>query len=219
MNEKASQKCEAFSCLIFCFIVHILFGGNMERRDAGYAAAYFLSFLFLAIIGVCFSTFVDAKRRVEVVAIDVTAEEGILVQNWGDKGKEQITTLSVKSPKVGVKPASGELNTQTDIPYTVSSEVSSEGAFAKFQITSDSAFEIFLQSCSGVPESELANVKIAVDGSEKHPHSLADVGQVIEEKEGKEEPQKFTALIWLDSHAGKDLVGSKIQVVLGVRKK
>ena len=169
----------------------------MERRDFGYVLAYVFSFLFVAIIGISFSTFLDAKRRIEVSGITVASAEGVLVQKVGEKGDDTISKLDVKSPKVGTKPVSGELDTQTDIPYTVSDQVGSEG----------------------VPEGELDNVKIAVDGSEKKPHSLKNIGEVLEEKDPSEKPHKFTVLIWLDQHAGKELIGSKINIELEVVKK
>ena len=191
----------------------------MERRDFGYVLAYVFSFLFVAIIGISFSTFLDAKRRIEVSGITVASAEGVLVQKVGEKGDDTISKLDVKSPKVGTKPVSGELDTQTDIPYTVSDQVGSEGAYAKFQVRSETGVKVVLKSVSGVPEGELDNVKIAVDGSEKKPHSLKNIGEVLEEKDPSEKPHKFTVLIWLDQHAGKELIGSKINIELEVVKK
>lgn len=188
----------------------------MERRDVGYCLAYVLSFVFVAIIGISFSSFLDARRKIEVKSISVAAADGILVQKSGEKGDATISQLKVNSPKVGTKPVSGELDTQTDIPYTVSDQVGSEGAYAKFQVVAKGGIKVLLKAASGVPESELDNVKIAVNGSEKKPHSLKDIGQVLEEKDASDKPHKFTVLVWLDMHAGKDLIGSKIDITLEV---
>lgn len=190
----------------------------MERRDIGYVLAYAFAFIFVAIIGISFSVFVDKKQQVEVRAISVVSDGNVVLVDLSHKNKESTSLkLKVNSPKVGTKPVSGELDTQTDIPYTVSDQVGSEGAYAKFGVISGQKFGVFLKSVSGVPQEELENVKIAVDGSEKKPHSALDVGKLIEEKDGSDKTKKFTVLVWLDQHAGKKLVGSKIEIELEVR--
>lgn len=183
----------------------------MERRDVGYAIAYFLSFVFIAVIGISFSVFKDQKQRVEVKTIDVVASDGITLKSGNKTGNR--LSLVVHSPKVGTKPVSGELDTQTDIPFTVNDQVGSEGAYAKFEVKSDSPYSILLSKVKGVPESELDNVKISVTGSEKKAFSAKDIGQVLFEAD---ESKKFTILIWLDQHTSNKIVGSKIEIELYV---
>ena len=188
----------------------------MERRDIGYILAYIYSFIFIAIIGISFSAFLDAKRKISIENIAVAVDDGILVQNLGDKGNQSVDFLQVKSPKVGTKPVSGDLDTQTDIPYTVSDVVGSEGAYAKFQVKSDQAIKIVLEKVEGVPQSQLNNVKLAIVNSKNKPHSLSDIGETIEQKDPSNELHKFTLLIWLDQHAGSELIGSKIKIYLKI---
>ena len=183
----------------------------MERRDIGYAIAYILTFIFFAIIGISFSVFKDKKQQVEIKTITITCEQGITLKS-GSK-TASVLELNVHSPKVGTKPASGELDTQTDIPYTVTSQVGSEGAYAKFEVITDSKYKIVLSGVKGAPESELENIKISVDGSEKKPYSLKNIGETIFDGKGN---KKFTVLVWLDSHTTNKIVGSKIEIKLKV---
>ena len=183
----------------------------MDRRDIGYVIAYILSFTFFAIIGISFSVFKDLKQRVEVKSIVVSCESGIVLKSGDEEGES--LSLKVHSPKVGTKPASGELDTQTDIPYTVTSQVGSEGAYAKFEVETNNPYKIILSAVKGIPEEELDNVKISVDGSEKKPYSAKNIGESIYEGE---ESRKFTVLVWLDSHTSNKIVGSKIDVSLRI---
>ena len=188
----------------------------MERRDIGYILAYIYSFIFIAIIGVSFSAFLDAKRKISIENIAVAVDDGILVQNLGDKGTQSVEFLKVKSPKIGTKPVSGDLDTQTDIPYTVSDAIGSEGAYAKFQVKSDNAIKIVLEKVEGVPQSQLDNVKLAMVNSKNKPYSLSNIGETIEQQEFSNDLHKFTLLIWLDQHAGPELIGSKIKIYLKI---
>ena len=186
----------------------------MERRDIGYAIAYILSFVFMATIGISFSVFKDQKQRVEVKSITVSSEEGIIIKAANKTG--DVFALDVHSPKVGTKPASGELDTQTDIPFTVNDQVGSEGAYAKFEIESDSGCKIILQNVKGVPESELDNVKISVTGTENKPFSAKDIGKTLFQANDVLKNKKFTVLVWLDQHTSNKIVGSKIEIELSV---
>ena len=184
----------------------------MERRDVGYLVAYVLSFVFFAVVGISFSTFKDKKQQVEVRSIVVKSEEGIVVRSGNQEGLN--LSLIVHSPKVGTKPASGELDTQTDIPYTVTSQVGSEGAYAKFEVQSARPYKIVLAAANGIPNEELKNVKISIDGSEKRPFSAQNLGEAI--YEGKGEQKSFTILVWLDGHTSNKIIGSKIDIELGI---
>ena len=184
----------------------------MERRDFGYAIAYILSFVFIAIIGISFYVFKDKIQQVEVKSISIESEEGIIVKSGEEEGTK--LNLAVHSPKIGTKPASGELDTQTDIPYTITSQVGSEGAYAKFEVQSENPYNIILSGINGVPEEELDNVKISVDGSEKKPFSAKNLGDVI--FEGEKGNKKLTILVWLDGHTTNKIIGSKIDIKLSV---
>lgn len=182
----------------------------MERRDISYAIAYFLTFVFAAIIGISFSVFVDKNQRVEVSAITIHNPDGLPISS-GKKSGEEIS-LKVYSPKVGAKPVSGELDTQTDIPYTVSDQVGSEGAYAKFKIKTDKEYKVVLNSVSGIPQEDLDNVKISLRGSEKKAFAAKDIGQTVLVKKGDSKDQTLTVLVWLDQHVSKKIVGGKISL-------
>lgn len=186
----------------------------MERRDVGYAVAYLLSFIFIAIIGISFAVFVDQKQRVEVCAITIRNEQGFDVESGKQKGGK--LSLKVYSPKVGTKPVSGELDTQTDIPYTVSDQVGSEGAYAKFGIVTDKQYRIVLTDVDGVPERDLDNVKFSFTKNEKKAFSANDIGETVFSKNGNGKKETLTILVWLDRHVSKKIVGSKISFVFSI---
>ena len=190
----------------------------MERRDIGYALAYIFSFLYIAIIGILFSVYVDQMQKVEVVAINVKSDEDIIVTNQGSKSTTSLKELNIKSPKVGVKPISGKLDTQTDIPYSVSEDIDSEGAYAKFQVIADQSYNITLEDVEGVPESELRNVMVVISNGGENPLSLADLGAVLLSIENPQKIQKFTIFIWLDAHSSKEIIGSKIKISISFNK-
>lgn len=190
----------------------------MDKRNIGMFLGYLFSFVFIAVIGMSFSAFVDKKQQVVVEAVFFVNAEGIVAQKNGETGGDSASKIKFKSSKIGVKPVSGELDTQTDIPYTVTSKIGSEGAFAKFQILSSKNWELVLQGSEGVSEKELENVMVSVEDTKVKAISLADIGGLLAKGEAKVRPQKFVIMVWLDQHVGKDIIASKINIHVALRE-
>ena len=189
----------------------------MQKKTVAVTILSILILFFIVAIGSTLSAFKVSKEKVTVKSISVLPGSGIVVL---DNDGNQITELKVKSSSVGVRPATGEEDSKTNIPTTVNDAVGTEGAYACFKLSANSNWEILLSDCKvSVGEDEnLDNVRIGIMEEENDPISGKDVGSVLA-KGGAVEGKEVVVVVWLDQETTKTIKGAEISIILQIVNK
>lgn len=184
----------------------------MDKKTVAVTVLTSLIVVFIVAIGATLSAFKVSKERVTVESISIVCADEASIT---DKNGNIIQNLEVKSSSVGVRPATGDEDTETNIPTTVNDAVGTEGAYASFFLNAPSAWEIRLQKCS-LSKSEdinLDNVRLGIMEEKNDPVCGTDVGVVL--ARGDEvEKKEYVVVVWLDQETTKDIKGAKISVEL-----
>ncbi len=191
----------------------------MEKKSV--SATFLVIFLALtfSVIGICFSVYVyqDTKIVIENITISTT---GISV--YSDKDlQNSATSLNLSNMDLGLKPATGELDSETQIPSTITDEGTSEGYYATVYVPAGVNFKITITNVViDTKENEIEannerkNIFISIKDIENSTKSIEEEVTEIATFSNVTETQKLTFLIWLGSLAGDELVGSKISFTL-----
>lgn len=188
----------------------------MDKKTVALTILCFLVLIFFMGVGSTLSAFSVSRKMVNVSAIKIVAEEGIQILD--EEGKA-VVELEVKSSSVGVRPATGEEDSETSIPTTVNDAVGTEGAYACFKVTSSSPWKILLSSCTvSVGERDnLENVRIGIMDETGEPHSGKDIGVVLASGEAVDS-KSVVVVVWLDKDTTKSIAGADISLQLEVVK-
>lgn len=186
----------------------------MFKKTTASAFLTILILIFVVAIGATFSAFKVSKEKVSVESIKVITANGITIT---DKDGETINELKIKSSSVGVRPATGEEDSETSIPTTVNDAVGTEGAYATFKLTASSNWEIILKECSltAGEKENLENVRIGVMEEKNKPISGTDLGSVIA-RGVSETDKEISVVVWLDADTTKTIKGAKINITLEI---
>ena len=186
----------------------------MDKKTVAVTVMAFLILIFFVAIGSTLSAFKVAREKVTVEKITIGSADGITIKN--NDGVE-VVELEVKSSVVGVRPATGDEDIETNIPSTVNDGVGTEGAYASFNLSANNAWEIRLVSCfltAGMDEN-LDNVRVAIMEEENEPISGKDVGAVLAKGE-RVTDKEMVVVVWLDPETNRNIKGAKISVQLEV---
>lgn len=186
----------------------------MEKKTVAVFMLSALIIVFIVSIGATLSTYKVSRERVEVEKITIMAGSGIKITN---KDGVVVSELDIKSSEVGVRPATGEEDSETSIPTTVNDTVGTEGAYACFKLSSESNWEIRLVSCfltNGANEN-LNNVRIAIMEEENEPVCGCDNGAILARGEAIKD-KEMVVVAWLDKDTTKSIKGAKISFEIEV---
>ena len=86
-----------------------------------------------------------AKNIIKIDDPKVIASSAIKVFDSKDK---EASELKLSDMKLGLKPATGEEDVDSEIPSTVTASVGSEGYYVKFKVDTKKAFKIFVPNTS-----------------------------------------------------------------------
>lgn len=186
----------------------------MEKKTIATTISVLLTLFFVSIIGATFSTYLVMKRKIEVESISLSIGEGIIV---ADKKGKQILTLEIKSKEIGMRPVTGEQDSKTNVPSTINDSISTEGAYAKFFLTTLSAYEIRLKSVwvtNGFEENK-DNIFIGFLEDSSEAVSIDKIGAVISRGD-RVTNREMIIVIWLDPDVTNSLIGADISVELEI---
>ena len=188
----------------------------MNKKSVSASILVIFLALVFAVIGACFSTFVYKDKMIKFQEIKVIASAGINVFD-DDKLENKIEKLNLSDMKLGLKPATGELDEETKIPSTVTDSNGSEGYYEKVYVKSESLFKIVIKNIKienkgnqEKADKERENIFVAIKGLKDSKKSLEENVVEVATFEGKNETQEIVFLFWLDKLSGDELVGSKI---------
>lgn len=179
-----------------------------------------LVIVFFGIIGSSFYYFKFEKQKITVLPATIISPADISVLSVDN---QEIGALCFSEIKLGIKPATGELDEETKIPVTVTDKNGSEGVFAKFIVNTSRTISVKVNNLQIT-----GNKKIDIDDARENLwvsiKEIADSTKNFEEEElvlgdieASGEPQTFTFLFWLGSTTNTQFNSCKISfsVVLG----
>lgn len=185
-------------------------------RKKSFAATITIIFcaIFVSVVGATFSTYMLRKNIVKIENPKIITVQGISVF---DEENKKISVIKLNDMKLGLKPATGEEDSESEIPSTVTSSMGTEGYYAKFKVTSENEFQIFIENIKietrqnkNKVQKERENIKVALEGIKNTTTNLVNSEVLLYSNSGGCDKKEFTLLIWLTAKAGDDLKGAKI---------
>lgn len=187
----------------------------MRRRNLAASIATILSALTFIVIGSCFTAFKYKDEMIKVESPKIVLAEGISVFN--KDGDKTITELKLSELKLGLKPATGEEDPESNIPATVHDKKGSEGEYACFKIYAPKGAKVYVQNIKidnkknpDEANAERENIFVAIKEIDKSTKSLLEEKVYLGDIKASDERQEYTFYVWLDAKAGKKLMSSKI---------
>lgn len=173
-----------------------------------------------AVIGSCFVVFVYKDNIIKFEEVKVVAANGISVYD-NKKMEKTISKLKLSDMELGLKPATGKVDAESEIPSTVTSDDTSEGYYEKIYVKSSSNYKIVVKDIvikttknQTIAEGERENIFIAIEGVKNTTKTLEKDEFELVRFEKIEEPQNLVLLFWLGANSGEELVGSKISFTI-----
>lgn len=188
----------------------------MNKKSVSATILILFLALFFSVIGSCFSLFVYKYSRTLVKNVGIIADESIKV--YGDeKLKKEITKLKLSDMELGLKPATGEVDAETQVPSTIDDNGTSEGYYSTIYVKSSGNFRISISNINIKSDhdellikEERKNIYVAIKDLKNSVKTLENDGIEICRYSDVSEPIKITFLIWLGSFASDELEGAEI---------
>ena len=184
-----------------------------KKKSTAVSVAAVLSIMLFAVIGSCFMVYMYKDEKVEVSSPRLVLGDGVKVTNLDN---DEITSLKFSEIKLGLKPVTGDLDSETKIPVTVTDKNGSEGIYAKFKVTaaSDKTIKLSNLKVTGNEKLELEkertniwlSIKEIEDSTKNFEEEIVTLGTATNISEGKE----FTLLFWFSSVASGEFESTSI---------
>ena len=188
----------------------------MDKKSVSTTILVLFVAIFFSVIGICFSSFVFKDTRTLVKAIKIKTANGIGVYN--DKELSQLSdSLKLSKMELGLKPATGEIDAETQIPSTIDDKGTSEGYYATVFVQTDSNFKIAIDNIEiesrhnpALVNDEKKNIFVGIMDIKDTVTTLENNGIEIARFSDVTEPLEITFLIWLGAQASDELEGANI---------
>lgn len=192
----------------------------MEKKSVSATILVIYLALLFSVIGICFSVFVYEENKIKITEVAVQANSRIDVFNDKELSKKS-DKLKLSDMDIGLKPATGELDSETQIPSSITDQGTSEGYYATVYVNTSINYKIVVSDVKiqskkdeiAVNE-ERKNVFIAIKDVKNTTKSLENESTELVQFSDVSETQKLTFLIWLGSLADDVLVGAKISFTI-----
>lgn len=188
----------------------------MNKKSISATILILFMSLFFAVVGTCFYTFVYENTRTLVTKVGVFASENIEVYS-DEKLKKKVSKLKLSDMDIGLKPATGEVDAETQIPSTIDDKGTSEGYYSTVYVKANGNFRVQLSNINIesdhdklLIEEEKKNIFIGVKDLKNSVKTLENDGIEICRYTDVSEPIEITFLIWLGSLASDELEGARI---------
>ena len=191
----------------------------MNKKSVSASILVLYLTLVFSVIGICFSMFVYKDTRILVTSVLVKNGQGVEV--FSDKElSKKVTQLKLSNMDTGLKPATGEVDSETQIPSTITDTGTSEGYYATVYVKCTGGFKVNLKNI----KIETKKDEVAVSEQKKNIFvAIKDVKNAVKTLEKEEtiatfenvnEAQKLTFYIWIGALASEDIEGAKISFSL-----
>ncbi len=188
----------------------------MEKKSVSATILVLYLALLFSVIGVCFSVFVYEHNKIKITKVGVAAASRIDV--FDDKELQiKSSQLKLSNMDIGLKPATGELDSETQIPSSITDQGTSEGYYATVYVNTSINYKILVSDIEIKTKrdkikanEERKNIFIAIKDVKNSTKSLEKDETELVRFSDVQTTQKLTFLIWLGSLADDVLIGSKI---------
>lgn len=187
----------------------------MLRKNIAPVMATILSALLFIIIGSCFSAFLYQKEIIKVKDPQIIKASNIVV--YDKNGEEEINILKLSKLKLGLKPATGEEDKETNIPSTITEKKGGEGHYVKFQLYAPDGAKIYVTEIvvqGKKPEDKIQeerkNIMVAIKEIDQSANSLESDKVFLGEVSESEGKVQMTLYVWLSGKASDVLESSTI---------
>ncbi len=192
----------------------------MEKKSvAASILVIFLALLF-SVIGICFSTFVYKDTKIIVQKVSLSSASGIDIFK-DEKLEQKATELKLSDMELGLKPATGELDEESQIPSTINDQGTSEGYYSTVYIKTTKNFKINIKNVKIETKKDQTsaneqkkNIYVAIKDRINTTKTLEKEVTELATFENVTETLKLTFYVWLGSIATDDLEGAKISFTL-----
>lgn len=189
----------------------------MNKKNIATTLVLLLCSCLFAVTGSTFMNLLYQKNKIVVENPKVVCSSGVLVYNSNDEDKTQISQIEFSDMDLGLKPVTGKLDKETNIPSTVTNKSGTEGLYSAIKITAPAGLKILVTNISVTSEQDaekvaierknmwiaLKDVKNSATTLEEESVQLLTTDDAIEDKE-------FVVLFWLGSTTNNILKGAKI---------
>lgn len=187
----------------------------MFRKNLATTITTILCAMLFIVIGSCFSTFLYQKEMIRVEDPNLIIAEGMNVLSA--QGDKTISTLSLSKMKLGLKPATGEENPNTNIPSTVIEKQGSEGQYAKFKLFAPNGVKLFVTNVVIKSDKDMEKINkekehimVAIKEIENSATNLVDEKVELGSLSASDERQELTFYVWLSGKTSNILESSTI---------
>lgn len=188
----------------------------MNKKSVSATILVLFLALFFSVVGSCFSSFVYKYKRTLVEKVGLIAGNGIEIFS-NEKLTTKIDKLKLSEMELGLKPVTGEMDEETQIPSTIDDEGTSEGYYSTIYVKSSGNFRISIHNIKidsdhdeNLIKEERKNIFVGIKDLKNSVKTLENDGIEICRYVDAEKPVKITFFIWLGSLASEELEGAKI---------
>lgn len=188
----------------------------MDKKSISATILVLFVALFFSVVGSCFSMFVYKYSRTLVKTVAIVSDESIKIYS-DEKLKKEISKLKLSDMELGLKPATGEVDAETQVPSTIDDKGTSEGYYSTIYVKSAGNFRISVNNINiksdhdeTLIKEERKNIYIGIKDLKNSVKTLENDGIEICRYSDVSEPIKITFLIWLGSFASDELEGAEI---------
>ena len=183
------------------------------KKSIAVCVTAILYIMLFAVIGSCFMAFKYEDEKIIINDPRIVVHNNIKVV---DKENTEINKLKFSEVKLGLKPVTGELDSDTKIPITVTDENGSEGIFAKFKVKNAENFTIKINNLKVEGNSKLEfelerkNIWFAIKEIENSAKNYEENEIILCDNYLNSEDVEYTLLFWLSSVASENFEMSTI---------
>ena len=189
----------------------------MNKKNIATTIILILCSVLFAVTGSTFMNLLYQKNKIVVKDPVVIVSDGVLVSAQDDENDTQIAYLKFSDMNLGLKPVTGKVDQQTNIPSTVTDKNGTEGLYSAIKITAPVGLSIKLTNIKIESDQEYEkleierkNMWIALKDVKNSANNLQQNEVVLYTSQNQLDQTEFVVLFWLDSNVGKTLKGAKI---------
>ena len=116
----------------------------MNKKSVSATILILFLALFFSVVGVCFNVFVYNETKILIEKVNVQSDSLVVVA-YNENFSKLASELKLSKMDVGLKPATGKVDAETQIPSTITDEGTSEGYYATVYVKCNSGFRVFIK--------------------------------------------------------------------------
>lgn len=192
----------------------------MNKKSVAASIVVVFAAIVFSVIGICFSVFVFSDTKILVTKVSVKSVSGVEIFE-DEKLTKKTTELKLSDMQLGLKPATGEVDADSQIPSSVNEQNASEGYYATVYVKTSIDYKIIVTDIAIESDKnemdikeERENIFISIKDVNASTKTLENDETEIASFEDVSETQKLIFFIWLGAYADDILEGSKISFTL-----